>query len=57
MTDKDKTEQKTEAQAAPKLTPKEIAAELLRLYSHAMETASPRTIEELKLIQELVAAK
>jgi hypothetical protein len=56
--DKDKAADKTHDAPAPaKPTKQEMAAELLDSYAHNMEHAAPRTLGELKLIQELAAAK
>jgi len=59
----DKAEKKAEVSAAPasdappKPTKEAMLAELLALYSRNMEAGAPRNLDELKLIQELVAAK
>ena len=56
--DKDKApEKKAETHEAPKPTKEQMLAELLASYAHNFEHAAPRTIYELKLIQELAAAK
>ena len=56
--DKDKApEKKAETHEAPKPTKEAMLAELLASYAHNMEHAAPRTLGELKVIQELAAAK
>lgn len=54
--DADTHETKTHAaEAPPKLTKEQIAAALLELYQQRLESASPRTTEELQMIRDLVA--
>ena len=41
----------------PKPTKEQIIAALLASYQRNMESASPRTLEELQMIRDLIAAK
>jgi hypothetical protein len=57
MADKDKSDKKGEAHEERKSSKQETAAQLLSSYIHNMEHAAPRSLEELKLVQELAAVK